>query len=141
MFLVYTSPEACCPARRVRPPLFNGTITASARATVRARDKLRTLPKKSNTSSSRTRTNEYYQRFLLLSMQLSALHKIRGFEDLHIFRPGYAIEYDYFHRCNCIIRSKPRRSRGFTRRAGQWHHGLRGGGGTGLMAGINASLN
>ena len=27
---------------------------------------------------------------------MEALHKIRGFEDLHIYRPGYAIEYDYF---------------------------------------------
>ena len=27
---------------------------------------------------------------------IGPLHKIRGFEDLHIFRPGYAIEYDYF---------------------------------------------
>ena len=29
-------------------------------------------------------------------MQWKALHKIQGFEDLHIYRPGYAIEYDYF---------------------------------------------
>lgn len=29
-------------------------------------------------------------------IQWEALHAIEGFEDLHIFRPGYAIEYDYF---------------------------------------------
>ena len=29
-------------------------------------------------------------------MQWEALHRIEGFEDLHIYRPGYAIEYDYF---------------------------------------------
>ena len=27
---------------------------------------------------------------------MEALHKIVGLEDVHIFRPGYAIEYDYF---------------------------------------------
>ena len=45
-------------------------------------------------------TNEYYLNGLSSSLpweiQWKALHKIRGFEDLHIFRPGYAIEYDYF---------------------------------------------
>ena len=45
-------------------------------------------------------TNEYYLNGFSSSLpweiQLEALHKIRGFEDLHIYRPGYAIEYDYF---------------------------------------------
>jgi tRNA uridine 5-carboxymethylaminomethyl modification enzyme len=29
-------------------------------------------------------------------IQLEALHKIAGLEKAHIYRPGYAIEYDYF---------------------------------------------
>ena len=45
-------------------------------------------------------TNEYYLNGFSSSLpwdiQWEALHAIEGFEDLHIFRPGYAIEYDYF---------------------------------------------
>ena len=33
---------------------------------------------------------------LPMDVQLNALHKIEGFENAKIFRPGYAIEYDYF---------------------------------------------
>ncbi len=33
---------------------------------------------------------------LPLEVQLEALHSIAGFEQAHIFKPGYAIEYDYF---------------------------------------------
>jgi tRNA uridine 5-carboxymethylaminomethyl modification enzyme len=46
-------------------------------------------------------TNEYYlngfSSSLPWSVQWQALRKIRGFENLHIFRPGYAIEYDFFY--------------------------------------------
>ncbi|MBQ8307714.1 MAG: tRNA uridine-5-carboxymethylaminomethyl(34) synthesis enzyme MnmG, partial [Alistipes sp.] len=44
-------------------------------------------------------TNEYYLNGFSSSLpwevQWEALHAIPGFEDLHIYRPGYAIEYDY----------------------------------------------
>jgi tRNA uridine 5-carboxymethylaminomethyl modification enzyme len=33
---------------------------------------------------------------LPMEVQLDALHKVEGFEQAKIFRPGYAIEYDYF---------------------------------------------
>lgn len=33
---------------------------------------------------------------LPLEIQLEALHSIKGFEKAQIFKPGYAIEYDYF---------------------------------------------
>ena len=33
---------------------------------------------------------------LPLDVQLEALHSIKGFENARIFKPGYAIEYDYF---------------------------------------------
>ncbi len=33
---------------------------------------------------------------LPMEVQLDALHRIKGFENAKIFRPGYAIEYDYF---------------------------------------------
>jgi tRNA uridine 5-carboxymethylaminomethyl modification enzyme len=37
-----------------------------------------------------------YSSSLPWDVQLSALRKIEGFESIKIFRPGYAIEYDYF---------------------------------------------
>ncbi|HSL86758.1 MAG TPA: tRNA uridine-5-carboxymethylaminomethyl(34) synthesis enzyme MnmG, partial [Bacteroidales bacterium] len=45
-------------------------------------------------------TNEYYVNgfasSLPLEYQLKALRKVRGLERVEIFRPGYAIEYDFF---------------------------------------------
>lgn len=45
-------------------------------------------------------TNSFYlngfSSSLPLSVQLDALHSIHGFENARIFKPGYAIEYDYF---------------------------------------------
>lgn len=45
-------------------------------------------------------TNSYYlngfSSSLPLSVQVDALHSIKGFENARIFKPGYAIEYDYF---------------------------------------------
>ena len=46
------------------------------------------------------KSNSYYingfSSSLPLDVQLQALHSIKGFEDARIFKPGYAIEYDYF---------------------------------------------
>ncbi len=45
-------------------------------------------------------TNEFYPNGISTSLpfdvQLELVHSIRGLEDAHILRPGYAIEYDYF---------------------------------------------
>jgi tRNA uridine 5-carboxymethylaminomethyl modification enzyme len=45
-------------------------------------------------------TNEYYingfASSLPLEVQLNALRKVRGLENVVIYRPGYAIEYDFF---------------------------------------------
>lgn len=45
-------------------------------------------------------TNSYYlngfSSSLPMSIQLEALHSIKGFEQARIYKPGYAIEYDYF---------------------------------------------
>lgn len=46
------------------------------------------------------KTHSYYlngfSSSLPLEVQLDALHTIAGFENARIFKPGYAIEYDYF---------------------------------------------
>lgn len=45
-------------------------------------------------------TNEYYMNgfasSLPIEIQIAAIRKIKGLENVKIFRPGYAIEYDYF---------------------------------------------
>ena len=106
-FLVYTTPEVHDILRRgfERSPLFNGTIRGiGPRYCPSIEDKLRTFADKEQHQlflepEGRT-TNEYYLNGFSSSLpweiQLEALHKIRGLEDVHIFRPGYAIEYDYF---------------------------------------------
>ncbi len=106
-FLVYTSPEVHATLRTGfdRSPLFNGTIHGiGPRYCPSIEDKLRTFADKEQHQlflepEGRT-TNEYYLNGFSSSLpwevQWEALHKIVGFEDLHIFRPGYAIEYDYF---------------------------------------------
>ncbi len=106
-FLVYTSPEVHDILRQGfdRSPLFNGTIRGiGPRYCPSIEDKLRTFAEKEQHQlflepEGRT-TNEYYLNGFSSSLpweiQLEALHKIRGLEDVHVFRPGYAIEYDYF---------------------------------------------
>lgn len=46
-------------------------------------------------------TNEYYlngfSSSLALDIQYRALQRIRGLENVRIYRPGYAIEYDYYY--------------------------------------------
>ena len=106
-FLVYTSAEVHDLLRTGfdRSPLFNGTIKGiGPRYCPSIEDKLRTFADKDQhqlfLEPEGESTNEYYLNGFSSSLpwdiQWKALHKIRGFEDLHIFRPGYAIEYDYF---------------------------------------------
>lgn len=106
-FLVYTSAEVHDILRSGfdQSPLFNGTIRGiGPRYCPSIEDKLRTFADKDQHQlflepEGRT-TNEYYLNGFSSSLpwevQWKALHKIQGFEDLHIYRPGYAIEYDYF---------------------------------------------
>ena len=106
-FLVYTSAEVHDILRTGfdRSPMFNGTITGiGPRYCPSIEDKLRTFADKDQhqlfLEPEGESTNEYYLNGFSSSLpweiQWEALHKIGGFEDLHIFRPGYAIEYDYF---------------------------------------------
>ncbi len=106
-FLVYTSAEVHDILRSGfdQSPLFNGTICGiGPRYCPSIEDKLRTFADKEQHQlflepEGRT-TNEYYLNGFSSSLpwdvQWKALHKIKGLEDLHIYRPGYAIEYDFF---------------------------------------------
>ncbi len=106
-YLVYTSTEVHDTLRSgfSRSPLFNGTIHGvGPRYCPSIEDKLRTFADKEQhqlfLEPEGRDTNEYYLNGFSSSLpwevQWEALHKIVGFENLHIYRPGYAIEYDYF---------------------------------------------
>lgn len=90
-------------------------------------------------------TNSYYlngfSSSLPMSIQLEALHSIKGFEQARIYKPGYAIEYDYFpptqlsytletkRLANLYFAGQINGTTGYEEAASQ-----------GLMAGINAVL-
>lgn len=106
-FLVYTSPEVHEILRRGfdRSPLFNGTIRGiGPRYCPSIEDKLRTFADKEQhqlfLEPEGRDTNEYYlngfSSSLPYEIQIEALHAIRGLENARVYRPGYAIEYDYF---------------------------------------------
>ena len=86
-------------------PLFSGLIHGRGpRYCPSIEDKLRVFPDKDShqlfLEPEGRGTNEYYlQGFsssLPLQTQLDALHAIPGLENVRIFRPAYAVEYDYF---------------------------------------------
>ncbi|MBO7264051.1 MAG: tRNA uridine-5-carboxymethylaminomethyl(34) synthesis enzyme MnmG [Alistipes sp.] len=106
-FMVYTSKRVHDILRTgfERSPLFNGTISGiGPRYCPSIEDKLRTFADKEQhqlfLEPEGRNTNEYYlngfSSSLPYEVQLEALHNIVGFEDVHVYRPGYAIEYDYF---------------------------------------------
>ena len=75
-------------------------------------------------------------------VQFDALRQIQGFEQVKMFRPGYAIEYDYFppHQLDLTLETRNIRHLYF---AGQINGttGYEEAACQGLMAGINASLS
>ena len=86
-------------------PLFSGLITGiGPRYCPSIEDKLRTFAGKTEhqlfLEPEGRGTNEYYlQGFsssLPLDVQMEALHQIKGLENAKVFRPAYAVEYDYF---------------------------------------------
>ena len=86
-------------------PLFSGLITGiGPRYCPSIEDKLRTFADKSEhqlfLEPEGRGSNEYYlQGFsssLPLDVQMEALHKIKGLENAKVFRPAYAVEYDFF---------------------------------------------
>lgn len=91
-------------------------------------------------------TQEYYlngfSSSLPLDIQLRALQQIPAFRDIQIYRPGYAIEYDFFDptQLHHNLETKQIRNLFF---AGQINGttGYEEAGGQGLVAGINAHIN
>lgn len=88
-----------------RSPLFDGTIKSiGPRYCPSIETKLITFPEKDRhqlfLEPEGESTIEYYLNGFSSSLpwdvQLNSLQKISGFENVKIFRPGYAIEYDYF---------------------------------------------
>ena len=86
-------------------PLFSGLITGiGPRYCPSIEDKLKTFADKNEhqlfLEPEGRGTNEYYlQGFsssLPLDVQMDALHAIEGLENAKVFRPAYAVEYDYF---------------------------------------------
>jgi tRNA uridine 5-carboxymethylaminomethyl modification enzyme len=90
-------------------------------------------------------TIEYYvngfSSSLPLEFQINALRKVKGLENIEIFRPGYAIEYDFFQPTQLKNTLETKRIKNLYF-AGQINGttGYEEAAAQGLMAGINANL-
>lgn len=133
-----------------RSPLFSGKITGiGPRYCPSIEDKLRTFPDKDSHQiflepEGRFSSEYYLQGFsssLPFEVQLEALQHVEGFSNVHLLRPAYAIEYDYFDPTyldhtlrskiidNLYLAGQVNGTTGYEEAAAQ-----------GLVAGVNAAL-
>lgn len=131
-------------------PLFNGQIKSiGPRYCPSIETKIVTFPDKDHhplflEPEGETTQELYLNGFsssLPMDVQIKALKKIPAFRDIVIYRPGYAIEYDFFDptQLNHSLESKVIKNLFF---AGQVNGttGYEEAGGQGMIAGINAAI-
>ena len=132
-------------------PLYNGQIQSTGpRYCPSIETKLVTFPDKDQhplfLEPEGEDTNEMYLNGFSSSMpmdiQLNALHEIPALRDAKIYRPGYAIEYDYFDPTQLKHSLESKIIKGLFL-AGQVNGttGYEEAGGQGTVAGINAALH
>ena len=151
-FITYTSPEVheILKTGFDESPMFSGRIEGiGPRYCPSIEDKINRFADKTRhqlfVEPEGWNTVEYYLNGFSSSLpeeiQVKALHRIEGLENSRIFRPGYAIEYDYFPpvQLNYTLETKKVQNLYF---AGQINGttGYEEAASQGLMAGINASL-
>ena len=131
-------------------PLFNGQIQSTGpRYCPSIETKLVTFPDKPQhplfLEPEGEDTNEMYLNGFSSSMpmdvQINALRKIPAFRDIRVYRPGYAIEYDYFDPTQLYHSLESKIIKGLFF-AGQVNGttGYEEAGGQGLVAGVNAAI-
>ena len=132
-----------------RSPMFNGSIEGTGpRYCPSIEDKINRFAEKDRhqifVEPEGWNTNEIYvngfSTSLPFDVQYDALVKIPGFENAKIYRPGYAIEYDFFQPTQLDISLQTKRIKGLFF-AGQINGttGYEEAAGQGLIAGINAT--
>ncbi len=149
----YTNAEVHETLRRglADSPLFNGQIQSTGpRYCPSIETKLVTFPGKDQhplfLEPEGEDTNEMYLNGFSSSMpmdiQLDAIHKIPALRDAKIYRPGYAIEYDYFDPTLLKQSLESKILKGLFL-AGQVNGttGYEEAGGQGLTAGVNAAIH
>lgn len=149
----FTNPEVHEILRNGLPdsPLYNGQIKSiGPRYCPSIETKIVTFPDKEQHQlflepEGETTRELYLNGFsssLPIDIQIAALKKIPAFRDLVIYRPGYAIEYDYFDptQLKHTLESKVIKNMFF---AGQVNGttGYEEAAGQGIIAGINAAIN
>ena len=149
----YTTPESHETLRKglTDSPLYNGQIQSiGPRYCPSVETKIVNFPDKEKhqlfLEPEGSNTNEMYlngfSSSLPMDIQLKALKQIPAFRDVAVYRPGYAIEYDFFDptQLTHTLESKAIRNLFF---AGQVNGttGYEEAAGQGLIAGINAHIN
>jgi len=152
-YIAYTNPKVHAILREGfdDSPLFNGTIQSiGPRYCPSIETKLTTFADKEShhlflEPEGETTTEYYLNGFsssLPWNIQWEALRQVEGFENVKIFRPGYAIEYDFFQptQLHATLETKLISGLYF---AGQINGttGYEEAAAQGLMAGINAHLS